>query len=138
MNKEDYVSLEVAKLLKEKGFDEPCNWIYDTKEQCFKNSKEVNFNITFTNSILRDNVYCAPTLYEAQKWLRKQGDFVVITPRYSNKYQIIEYEYRIIQYTDLVVDKNRKGKLSPVVYESYEECLNEGILEALKLIYYEI
>ena len=26
---EDYVSLEVAKLLKEKGFDEPCDFVYD-------------------------------------------------------------------------------------------------------------
>lgn len=28
MNKEDYVSLEVAKLLKEKGFNEPCDFYY--------------------------------------------------------------------------------------------------------------
>ena len=28
MNKEDYVSLEVAKLLKEKGFDEDCMAFY--------------------------------------------------------------------------------------------------------------
>lgn len=130
----DYVSIEVAKLLKEKGFNEYCgayyhlNWDEATEEECF----EIAPNNDFRN---KDNGYRvgAPTLYEAQKWLRKQGDFIVITPRYSNKYQIIEYEYRIIQYTDLI-DKNRKGKLSPVVYESYEECFNEGILEALKLI----
>ena len=29
MNKEDYVSLEVAKMLKEKGFNAPCDKMYD-------------------------------------------------------------------------------------------------------------
>lgn len=134
MNKEDYVSLEVAKRLKEKGFNEYCgayyhlNWDDMTEEECFEYAP----NHDFRN---KDNGYRvgSPTLYEAQKWLRKQGIFIVITPRYTDKYQIIEYEYRIIQYTDLI-DKNRKGKLCYVVYESFEECLNEGILESLKFI----
>lgn len=145
MNKEDYVNLKVAKLLEEKGFNEPCDSrhiVYEDGKYKFERYKtfdiQKDIGIVKTKDGCFYDSYPAPTLYEAQKWLRKQGDFVVITPRYSNKYQIIEYEYRIIQYTDLVVDKNRKGKLSPVVYESYEECLNEGILEALKLIYYEI
>lgn len=134
MNKEDYVSFEVAKMLKEKGFNEYCgayyhlNWDDMTEEECFEYAP----NHDFRN---KDNGYRvgSPTLYEAQKWLRKQGVFIVITPRYTDKYQIIEYEYRIIQYTDLI-DKNRKGKLCYVVYESFEECLNEGILESLKFI----
>ena len=29
---EDYVSFETAKLLKEKGFDEPCQYFYDNKK----------------------------------------------------------------------------------------------------------
>lgn len=37
MNKEDYVSLEVAKLLKEKGFSELCTG-------CYRNNKFMNIN----------------------------------------------------------------------------------------------
>lgn len=126
MNKEDYVSFEVAKLLKEKGFNEPCFSQYTKTGSIWNCQAPENFNES-------EGCYSRPSLYEAQKWLRKQGVFIVITPRYTDKYQIIEYEYRIIQYTDLI-DKNRKGKLCYVVYESFEECLNEGILESLKFI----
>lgn len=66
MNKEDYVSLEVAKLLKEKGFNEYCgayyhlNWEDMTEEECF----EVAPNHDFRN---KDNGYRVgvPTLYES-------------------------------------------------------------------------
>lgn len=134
MNKEDYVSLEVAKLLAENKIEIPTYYHRISKNiNSYKVGDLLHISEVHKNHIVKLYAFPAPTLYEVQKWLRKQGDFVVITPRYSNKYQIIEYEYRIIQYTDLI-DKNRKGKLSPVVYESYEECFNEGILEALKLI----
>lgn len=136
MNKEDYVNLEVAKMLKEKGFPQEYNVGTICRLQNKANPYYENTRIIVQSDI--DNAWCIfnevyPSLYEAQKWLRKQGVFIVITPRYTDKYQIIEYEYRIIQYTDLI-DKNRNGKLCYVVYESFEECLNEGILESLKFI----
>jgi len=61
MNTEDYVSLEVAKLLKEKGFDEYCENVY--KEDC-----KVSLKTAFrTNKDLPKTYYSKPTLYEAQK-----------------------------------------------------------------------
>ena len=79
MKKEDYVSLECAKLLREKEFNEYCgayyhlNWDDMTEEECF----EVAPNYDFRN---KDNVYrvAAPTLYEAQKWLRGRGYYVEV------------------------------------------------------------
>lgn len=63
MNKEDYVSLEVAKLLEEKG----CNL---SSDRCYIGGR-------FTESDFiedcDDVYYSAPTLYEAQKWIRKYG-----------------------------------------------------------------
>lgn len=127
MNKEDYVSLEVAKLLKEKGFDEPCDWIYDTKEQCFKNSKEVNFDVTFTNSILRDNVYCVPTLYEAQKWLREKHNIDVLP--------IIREESLPKKDYCCYIYKNAKVVSCKVAYgEDFYECMNDSLFEAIKMI----
>ena len=78
MTKEDYVSLEVAKILKEKGFNEYCGAYYHliwkdmTEEECF----EVAPNHDFRN---KDNGYRAgaPTLYEAAKWLRNEHDINV-------------------------------------------------------------
>ena len=67
---EDYVSFEIAKLLKEKGFDEECACLYDDVELGTP-GLEVNGYIRSINSSLDDNQYAAPTLQMAMKWLRE-------------------------------------------------------------------
>ena len=64
MIKEDYVSFEIAKLLKEKGFNEICRAAY-TDDGKF---------ITHHNyySQCKDE-YVAPTHQMAMKWLREKG-----------------------------------------------------------------
>ena len=57
---EDYVSFETAKLLKEKGFNEPCVYVYrhDGSEDIWDIDKE--------------DIACQkPTLQMAMKWLRE-------------------------------------------------------------------
>ena len=64
---EDYVSFEVAKLLKEKGFDEECQQYYG------------------------DYKYPCPTLQMAMKWLRKTHNIVMyIIPNieFENEYDV--------------------------------------------------
>ena len=66
MIKEDYVSFEVAKLLKEKGFDEPCIGFYNPINGCFFESsirKSWDYN--------KHGSINAPTLQMAMKWLRE-------------------------------------------------------------------
>ena len=62
---EDYVSFEVAELLKEKGFDEPIQYFYKF------DSKELYRGTVFTNTQIGDKFYNAPTLQMAMKWLRE-------------------------------------------------------------------
>ena len=69
---EDYVSFEVAKLLKEKGFNERLLTYYLTAED----KKRGYFQImAFTDDTIDNNhsVYCylAPTLQMTMKWLRE-------------------------------------------------------------------
>ena len=66
---EDYCSYEVAKLLKEKGFNEPCDNYYD-KESC---SKEQEPQELTCDEILylHDKFIKAPTHQMAMKWLRE-------------------------------------------------------------------
>lgn len=66
MIKEGYVSFETAKLLKEKGFDEPCIGFYNPTdgclfESCIRESWDCN----------RHGSINAPTLQMALKWLRE-------------------------------------------------------------------
>lgn len=61
---EDLVSFEVGKLLKQKGFDEPCRNVYEEK------NLRTNTLCDYLNSELSSYV-CAPTLQMAMKWLRE-------------------------------------------------------------------
>lgn len=124
MSKEDYVSLEVAKLLKEKGFNEPVLSQYSKCGSVWNCYEPENFNES-------TGCFSRPTLYEAQKWLRKQGIYIEIKPWYSRKYEIIEYDYIISSYFDLL-EKNGKRMKNKYRYEKYEQCLNDAMLDSLK------
>lgn len=78
MIQEAYVSFEVAKLLKEKGFDESCYQKYDS-------DGELSFNhIGYINNEKPcDDFYAlAPTHQMAMKWLRTKHIIIVVQPKY--------------------------------------------------------
>ena len=76
MNKqitEDFVSFEIAKLLKEKGFDERGLCVYTVEEERF-----YTFGDWVENSCLLPNLISAPTHQMALKWLREVYDLHII------------------------------------------------------------
>ena len=74
---EDYCSFEVAKLLKEKGFDVPVNYEYHYKITIPQfHRKKHNFNgIEYSNC--SSEWYSAPTHQMAMKWLRKEHNILL-------------------------------------------------------------
>ena len=65
--KEDYVSFEIAKLLKEKGFDGFCERFYDY----YPETGEVHIcGCDEHNNSRYDDEFSMPTLQMAMKWLR--------------------------------------------------------------------
>ena len=71
---EDYVSFETAKLLKEKGFDEPCYAEY------YVPTKEFNhFEYEGNNNENYKEWITAPTLQMAMKWLRKEHNLCIVS-----------------------------------------------------------
>lgn len=71
---EDYCSYEVAKLLKEKGFDEPCLQVWECgpdKKYLFRLQSSCYQNITEKDSCL------APTHQMAMKWLREEYNIFI-------------------------------------------------------------
>lgn len=131
MKQEDYVTLEVAKLLKEKGYNEPSKYYYRKDNGQFMKTDGYLCNCYNYNV-----VECtANPLAEAAKWLREKFCIHVNTfPIYDKAYEIVDYKVRITTYDDLL--EGKKGKLlsPPIWFEKYEQALNEGIKEALKLI----
>ena len=81
MNKEQYVSFEVAKLLKQKGF----NWFtyaYYTKDDVDKKPYFGMENLCSDNWNKKPNDfwYSAPTVYEVIDWLETKGYWIVYRP----------------------------------------------------------
>lgn len=132
---EDYVSLETAKLLKEKGFDESTAGFYGSKRGlCVETPLLYNSiinRVNFVNDLLKvefeDVIAAAPTLYEAQKWLRnKYGIHVDITCYGRNEWCFMLFVFS----TNLCFDRYS----SETTFLSYQQALDAGIREALKLI----
>lgn len=154
MNTEDYVSLEVAKLLKEKGFDRDtmCCYLSDgtfwdmenvpfNYNKCFRadlcphnEDEDMDCSLCSKNcKYWRISTTSAPSLYEAQKWLRNEHNtYVEVDSSYNKNGKL--FSFTINHYDDkdnwdwgweTDADDYRK---------EYEEALNAGIIEALKLI----
>lgn len=123
MKNEDYVILEVSKLLKEKGFKEPCNYYYKEDGSYSYYAYGGLFRVNYNRMELR---YSRPTLYDTQKWLRETYniDVLPVIREESSKKDYCCYIY-----------KNAKVVRCKVAYgEDFYECMNDGLLEALKLI----
>lgn len=88
---EDFVSFDLAKKLKEKGFNEPCRSAY------FWNNKEYELCTAFSNFICfneEDKFYpeddsnpriSAPPISQVLKWLREEKEIdIVISPIDAN------------------------------------------------------
>lgn len=132
---EDYVVLEVAKLLKKKGFNEFCDAGY------FIADSEIAplFFGTFRNKgegSVSGHI-AAPTLYEAQKWLReKHNCYVQVT--YEAYKTGVNYLVQVLFYEpndDDCWSNKSTGKYGDnAEFDSFEDALSFGISEALKRI----
>lgn len=126
MNGKNYVSLEVAKALKKKGFEELCYTAYDKEGRTF-NYKEIRLNWNKEY----DWTYSRPSLYDAQKWLRTKHNTHVMIGNNASGY------YWALNKADngtFICDYNDNGPNDGGCWDTYEEALNAGILETLKLI----
>lgn len=141
--KEDYVSLETAKLLKEKGFDEEVNAYYGEKRGFVVDSSRRNYNDNGLCSIgyitkdikleFEDSFVSAPTLYEAQKWLIERYSLYVCPEPYLVKdseecaWFMVEIFRKDGVYWEWLADADGN-------YVSYQQAFDAGIRKALELI----
>lgn len=127
--KEEIITLETAKLLKAAGFKEDVRIFYesvDTKGrfELFESYKAQNYNA---------NVYSfsATTLFIAQKWLRETQNLHISIIRNSCGYG---YDICKAENGTYITDGIFDGPNDGGQWDTYEEALEVGIQEALKLI----
>lgn len=136
---EQLISFETAKLAKEKGFEELVSNCY-YKEELFGTYAIMDENDSAFIDVMDGNElenhnhidfidrYSAPTQSLLQKWLREKHKIIVSINIMSD-----------LSYYSLLIDIN-KDKLAlnnqskNKSFIKYEECLEDGLFEALKLI----
>jgi len=76
---EDLITLETAKLAKEKGFNERCRFIMRDSDSIKPDKLSDFIDREFTtNSGCADNDYAIPTQPLLQKWLKLNMDYMLI------------------------------------------------------------
>lgn len=124
---EEFVTLETAKLLKEKGFKEDVFTFYEVDcvegDMILSETYDESENFNEKNDCLS-----APSQSLAQKWLRETKNLHIEMSYMYGDYWI--YDILTIPNHDLVGLSDR-----PIIhYDTYEEALEAGLQEALKLI----
>lgn len=127
------VGFKVAKLAKEKGYKEPCvNW-YNFSGLLIKDSATKQY----PSNDKRFPSYSAPTSSLLQQWFRKtQGLVVDALPfRSEDSKETLQWYYIITNIlTDTPIYLNADTlNASPENFSSYEEALENGLINALKL-----
>ena len=118
---EDYVSYEVAKLLKEKGFDEPCQKCYYVST---KNIEDVHNG---RNTILSSFFISCPTHQMTMKWLREVHKINIdIKSRWKLNPYKLDYYYFVLHY------KNVPSDSFIIKFDSYEEAVEAALKYTLE------
>ena len=134
---EDFVSFEIAKLLKEKGFDETCRafWKVWNNHTTMCDCSPSHLFEYCHNSMLEQynddeelNIAC-PTLQMAMKWLREVNHCVIcITPLTFYCGEIVsKWGYCIWAEDNTEIDEESSPRL-----ESYEEACEAAIKYCLE------
>ena len=121
---ETRITFETAKLSKEKGFNLSTSYVFeDGKEKFLGGVQRKNF--TYENVITR------PTQSLLQKWLREVHKIAIdINTHYNTSKNTLSYG--VVGF--LMKHNHYSGGFSKREFTTYEEALEIGLQEALKLI----
>lgn len=122
--KDDLVTLETAKLAKDKGFNLNC-YFY------FNNNGKIQHNYEFYDFIDYNNCgyISAPNQSLLQKYLRYYNIIVLVT---YDRIENITGDY-LLPYNCIIITNNDKTTIKGR-FKNYEDALEKGLYEALKLL----
>lgn len=129
--KETLITFETAKLAKEKGYPQTAGKMFDNGKL-----KKVSLSLGHPSDY-KDRFYSAPTQSLLQKWLREVHN-IIVQPKYEH---ILSCSCDIDCRLELFRINNDRGSCSPIHtqyintgFDTYEQALEAGLQEALKLI----
>lgn len=115
------VPYDIAKLLRDKGFNKLCNFYY------IKNTKSGKIELKYKDSLVNNStdVVCAPTYTEVNIWLFRQHKLLVKIPIPRDNF--ITYKYEVLRVEDNTIISSGESL-------SYQQAEYRAYKEALKLI----
>jgi hypothetical protein len=122
---EELVTLETAKMLREKGFNEYC------KDIIREDNGRMMQSVFRTNKDLPKGAYSRPTQSIAAKWIRETKNLHISIIRNACGYG---YDICKADNGTHITDGIFKGPNDGGQWDTYEEALEVGIQEALKLV----
>jgi len=139
---EELISLETAKLAKEKGFDVPVfNFIKNCGEgtgvmtglECEMEESCEFYEILEDHNKFKDQeIWSQPTQSLLQKQLREEHDLVVSI---LVDFQFQPLPIKRIGFSFKITNEDLTIQIYPIVrFNTYEEALEQGLQEALKLL----
>ena len=126
---EDFVTFEIAKKLKEKGFREDCIAYYHTDGELIYNRDEYRGGdykslLNSYNSLPKNPIGCeqidAPTISQVLKWLREGKKFVIsiLPASFDKTTSLSNYYYVVYNIKEYFWDRYEY----PQSFGTYEEC----------------
>jgi len=129
--KDELIAYETAVLARERGFEVKVRTAYFGMK-----SKKLEFNKRLDNYNNQTSLWSAPTQSLLQRWLREKHNMeITVSPAIVGKYSFAIYQLGTIINIVFLYGRNvKKDERGNVYFNSYEEALEEGLLQALKLI----
>lgn len=136
---EDYVSFETAKLLKEKGFNIPCNtYFVEVEKETAKNKFKIRFchssvaanRNTYKSEMANHYYFSCPTLQMVMKWLREVHNIdISIEVRVWNEVEdgFVKYWKYTVYRTDEIEDFGQSNTPEEACEEAIRYCLENLI-----------
>ena len=144
LTEKDYCDYDTCVALKELGYNRGAyayyfpnhkeDLIFNTHQMrgCSINEMVKGYN-TYPSNVLGHELIDAPTMWEAQKWLREEKKIDVLV--YLDDLKGYYYYMRIWNGTWEMAIKHDQLGLKGIIYnDSYEEALLEGIKEAIEIL----
>ena len=139
LTEKDYCDYETCVTLKELGYKVPTSAYYMPKNSQlifvinqFRGGAAMDCfysNNSLPKECMASDYIDAPTMWEAQKWLREEKN-IIVDVRYGALYYNVVLNHTITGGRHIVKDKNNRI----ADFTEYEEALSEGIKEAVKIL----
>ena len=126
------INFETAKLAKEKGFDEKVYREYDKSGYLRCTSKSADVVLGPYDELLKSTEYPAPTQSLLQKWLREVHNIEIYVHKFKPNGAYPKGYYCVSR--PLIHYSNEMKDWIFTNFKTYEEALEVGLQEGLKLI----